>query len=89
MEKLKDLEYKEVYQGGNGDFIDMIFSVDLIVKDKDGKIVTIQVKSSGNQAQKFIQDFNEGKHQAVDMLIYPSSKGFNTYNTRTKTWDRI
>lgn len=89
LEKLKDLEYKEVYQGGNGDFIDMIFSVDLIVKDKDGKIVTIQVKSSGNQAQKFIQDFNEGMHQAVDMLIYPSSKGFNTYNTRTKTWDRI
>ena len=34
------------YQGGNGDFIDMIFGVDLIMSRSDFGYVTIQVKSN-------------------------------------------
>jgi hypothetical protein len=35
--------WKIAYQGGNGDFIDMIFGCDLIV-EKDGELKTVQVK---------------------------------------------
>jgi hypothetical protein len=34
-----------VYQGGNGDFIDMLFSVDLIFRNDTG-LWTFQVKSN-------------------------------------------
>ena len=35
--------YEIAYQGGNGDFIDMIFGCDLIVK-KDNQLKTVQIK---------------------------------------------
>jgi len=44
-----------LYQGGDGDFIDMIYGVDLIVK-KDEKIYTIQVKSKEKAAKKSLED---------------------------------
>jgi hypothetical protein len=43
---LTNLGHKILYRGGDGDFIDMKFSVDLIIKTPSGVIKTIQVKTS-------------------------------------------
>jgi len=59
--------YKLLYRGGNGNFIDMIFSVDLIMgRGKDA--ITIQVKSSESDAKRFESKKNK---EAVDYLVYP------------------
>jgi hypothetical protein len=61
--------YKVLYRGGNGNFIDMNFFVDLIMgRGKDA--ITIQVKSSESDAKRF-----ESKKykEAVDYLVYPIS----------------
>jgi hypothetical protein len=60
-----------LYQGGSGDFIDMIFSVDLIVKLHNGSITTIQVKSNEGQVNNFID--NKRKNRAVDVVIWPDT----------------
>jgi hypothetical protein len=43
---LKENEFEISYQGGNGDFIDMIFGVDIIVFREDFGFKTIQVKTN-------------------------------------------
>lgn len=48
-EKLESLNCKVLYQGGDGDFIDMIYGIDLIVEKEvagENKIFLVQVKSS-------------------------------------------
>ena len=45
VEKLNDHGIDILYQGGNGDFIDMIFGTDIIVHDKISGYKTIQVKN--------------------------------------------
>jgi hypothetical protein len=67
---------KVVFKGGNGNFIDMIFSIDLMVETFENvnkKLWTIQVKSNKNEANKFIRKvkFNPDKYKAVDLVIYP------------------
>jgi len=79
LDKLKGMGYTEEYKGGDGDFIDMIFSTDLIVKTPKGEIKTIQVKSTESQGIKFIQDQKNGKHGAVDILIYPYKGKFRVH----------
>lgn len=79
LNKLKSMGYTEEYKGGDGDFIDMIFSTDLIVKTPKGDIKTIQVKSTEPQGIKFIQDKKNGKHGAVDILIYPYKGKFRVH----------
>jgi hypothetical protein len=58
-----------LYQGGSGDFIDMKFSIDLIVKFPNGTVNTIQVKSNESQVTNFIN--NKSKNKAVDLVIWP------------------
>jgi len=88
--RLEKLGFTEKYKGGDGDFIDMIFSVDLIVENKEIGIRTIQVKSNKKQVEDFITQFREGKHQAVDVVIYPDFQNrFIEYNTRTESWSKI
>jgi hypothetical protein len=65
-----ELRYKCLYQGGNGDFVDMIFSVDLIFQSPNGEIKTIQVKANNDLAQLFIKDTKKTK--AVDLVMWPS-----------------
>lgn len=65
-----------VYQGGNGDFVDMLLGVDLIGKDKSGKIWTFQVKSKRWQLEQAIQ---KNRYPKVDALICPHPKGFELY----------
>jgi hypothetical protein len=83
--------YELLYQGGDGDFIDMIFSTDLIFKSSRGEVKTIQVKSSKGQGESFKKDVSKGKHKAVDLLIYPIKDVFVIYSTKdgdTKTIKR-
>jgi hypothetical protein len=79
---------EKVYQGGNGDFIDMLFSVDLIFRNDTG-LWTFQVKSSKKGGEKFIQDVkkNRKKYGAVDYLIYPVNGEFKIYNLRTGKYE--
>jgi hypothetical protein len=81
---LTKLGYEILYRGGDGDFIDMKFSVDLIVKTPSGVIQTIQVKSSERQAKLFISEFNSGKHNSVDFVIYPKDGKNVVISTKTK-----
>lgn len=74
--------YELLYQGGDGDFVDMVFSTDLIFKSSRGEVKTIQVKSSEAQAKAFIKDVNEGRHSAVDILIYPVRDEFKIYSVK-------
>ena len=69
---------KTLYQGGNGNYVDMKFSVDLIMKVKKGTVYTIQVKSNKGQVNKFI--FNTYKNQAVDLVAWPGNGG--TFNLK-------
>ena len=62
-----------IYQGGNGDFIDMIFYIDLIIRFKNGKVYTIQVKSNEYQANDFISKSTNNK--AVDLVVWPGKNG--------------
>mgnify|MGYP001233640708 FL=1 len=75
IKKLKSDGAELLYQGGNGDFIDMLLSVDFIIKTKKG-ISTIQSKSNESQLNKFIIDYNNGKHKAVDLVIYPKNSKY-------------
>lgn len=59
--------YKILYRGGNGNFIDMNFSVDLIM-GRGKEAITIQVKSSKSDGDRFLSNKNKG---AVDYLVYP------------------
>jgi len=67
-----------LYQGGNGNFVDMIFSVDLIVRVKNGSVYTIQVKSNEGQVKKFIS--NTKKNKSVDLVVWPGNGG--TFNVK-------
>ena len=78
--------YKILYSGGNGNFIDMIFSVDLIM-GKGDNAVTIQVKSSKKDGDKFL--FKKNK-SAVDYLVYPiSSTEFKVVDLKDRKNDFI
>lgn len=60
------------YQGGNGDFIDMIFGCDLIVYREDIGYKTVQVKSY------FPKKDNIKYYKDVDWLAIPSTNGNGT-----------
>jgi hypothetical protein len=88
---LEQKGWEKVYQGGNGDFIDMLFSVDLIFRNDTG-LWTFQVKSSKKSGEKFIQDVNYNRHKygAVDYLIYPiypMNDKFKIYNLRKQKYE--
>jgi hypothetical protein len=75
--KLESMGYKTLYQGGNGDFIDMIFSVDLIMESPTNSVMTIQVKSGMGGANFFLDEYyNKGKHRTVDILVYKEDNEF-------------
>ena len=83
--RLESARWVKLYQGGNGDYIDMLFSVDLIM-EHEGWGWTFQVKSSKNGADEFIKKLekNKNKYRAVDYLIYPVKNNYVIYNLKTK-----
>lgn len=70
------------YQGGNGDYVDMNFSVDLIMKDNKENVKAIQVKSNSRDANEFFEEHRSGLHQAVDMVIYPQNDKYYFINLK-------
>lgn len=60
-----------LYHGGNGDFIDMIFGVDLIMGYKN-KIYLIQVKSSRNAMEK---SYINNTYKKIDYFAAPTRDG--------------
>ncbi len=48
---LEKFGMKTLYQGGDGDFVDMVFGIDLIMEYKD-RIIICQVKSNSNTAKR-------------------------------------
>lgn len=68
---------ESLYQGGNGNFVDMIFSVDLIIKTKNNYVLTTQVKSKESQVDDFIK--NKKNHKYVDLVVWPNGKGGFNY----------
>lgn len=80
---LLNLGYKILYQGGDGDLIDMKLSVDLIVETPLGEIKTIQVKTTEDQVNRFMNDVRDGLHGAVDIVIYPYGPGFMIVDVKT------
>jgi hypothetical protein len=86
--KLKDIGYKILYQGGNGDFIDMLFSIDFIIEGKNN-VLTVQSKTSEYQVDKFVSDYSKGKHKAVDLLIYPTNTKYKIFMVKDKVTKEI
>ena len=64
---------KIIYQGGDGDFIDMVFSIDLIAEMVNGEVFTFQVKSNEGQVNTFASKTN--KNQSVDYAVWPGTNG--------------
>jgi predicted nucleic-acid-binding protein len=86
--KLKDIGYKVLYQGGNGDFIDMIFSIDFIIEGKNN-VLTVQSKTNEYQVEKFVSDYWKGKHNAVDLLIYPTNTKYKIFMVKDNVTKEI
>jgi hypothetical protein len=86
--KLKDIGYKVLYQGGDGDFIDMIFSIDFIIEGKNN-VLTVQSKTNEYQVEKFVSDYWKGKHNAVDLLIYPTNTKYKIFMVKDNVTKEI
>lgn len=75
-----------LYQGGDGDFIDMIYGVDLIMSKSD-KIYTVQIKSSPKILEK-----TRDEYPLIDFIVTPiiSNKtivGCSLLNKEKRRWD--
>jgi hypothetical protein len=73
---LGNIGIKIVYQGSNGDPIDMLMGVDLIGQDSSGFVYTFQVKSSKNQILSAIK-YN--KYFKINALICPVRDNYEAY----------
>jgi hypothetical protein len=69
-----------LYQGGDGDFIDMIYGVDLIVSKND-KIYTVQVKSKEDAVRKAFNKSMTGNsfYSKIDWFCSPSGGGIKIF----------
>jgi hypothetical protein len=88
VKRLTEIGYEVIYQGGNGDYIDMVYSIDFIIKGKD-KVYTVQSKTTQNQVDKFINDIGWGKYKEVDLLIYPSNTKYKIFMVKDKVTKEI
>ena len=60
-EYFEDMGFDVLYQGGNGDFIDMIFGCDLVIYRKDYKHKSVQIKHN-------FHSWEDLKHYQVDWI---------------------
>jgi hypothetical protein len=74
---LEDDGYTTLYEGGNGDFIDMKYGVDLIT-EKDGNIYLVQVKSKSYTAKISTE---KPQYRYIDIFAgeTSNSNGVNLY----------
>lgn len=73
---LEEKGFEILYQGGDGDLIDMIFGVDLIVKSPTGQYKTIQVKYQESSWQR------DKNYRFVDWVIVAFP--FTVYDQKSK-----
>ena len=73
-EHLEDKGFKSLYDGGNGDLIDMVFGTDLIMEHPEIGVKTIQVKAN---EKAYDQDY-----KYVDWVIIATP--FTIYDNKTK-----
>lgn len=73
---LEDFGFATEYQGGDGDFIDMLFGIDLIMSSNDFGLKTIQVKVNEDAL-----DSNR-HYKYVDWIVI--SEPFTIYDNKTK-----
>lgn len=73
---LEDFGFVTEYQGGEGDFIDMMFGIDLIMSNNEFGFKTIQVKINEDAL-----DSNR-QYKYVDWIVI--SEPFTIYNNKTK-----
>ena len=59
-----------------------------IIKRND-KIYTAQAKTSDYQVNKFDNDYQKGKHRAVDLLIYPENAKYKIFMVKDKVTKEI
>jgi hypothetical protein len=77
-EMLVDKGCTILYQGGDGDFIDMIYGTDLIVT-KGGKIYTVQVKSKEDAAKGAL---NGSGYANIDWFCSPTDAGIKIFTSK-------
>jgi hypothetical protein len=70
-----------LYQGGNGDYIDMIFGADLIM-EYNGRTYLFQVKSSETQMLRSSED---SRYKKIDYFASPTKFGITIKNKKGKT----
>ena len=68
---------KTLYAGGHGDFIDMLYGIDLIM-DYKGKTYLIQVKNTEDQALKSSE---YPRYRKLDYFAAPTNFGIIIKNT--------
>jgi hypothetical protein len=73
---LEKFGMKTLYTGGHGDFIDMIFGIDLIMGYK-GKTYLVQVKNTENQA---IKSLEYPRYKRLDYFMSPTIFGIIIIN---------
>ena len=81
LEILEKVGFNKLYQGGNGDFIDMLFGVDLIM-EYNGKVKTCQVKASPRLLGSAMSNGYYGK---IDYFIAPTKQGIVVKQLNGKT----
>jgi hypothetical protein len=70
-----------LYQGGDGDFIDMTYGIDLIVS-KDDKIYTVQVKSKEDAVKEAFDKSMSGEDKSyvdIDWFCSPTDSGIKIF----------
>jgi hypothetical protein len=75
-EHLEDQGFKSLYDGGNGDLIDMAFGTDLIMEHPEMGVKTIQVKNSEKAWNR------DDDYKNVDWVIIANP--FTIYDNKTK-----
>jgi len=68
------------YQGGDGDWIDILFGADIIIS-KDSKIYLLQVKSKQTEALNAFN--NPTKYKEIDWVVAPHNGGIIIYSQKT------
>ena len=69
-----------LYQGGDGDFIDMIYGTDLIVSKND-KIYTVQIKTKENGAKSALDKAmsSSGAYSKIDWFCSPTGSNVTIF----------
>ena len=73
---LEKFGMKTLYEGGHGDYIDMLFGIDLIM-DYKGRVYTIQVK---NKVETMLRTSSYKKYDKLDYFAAPTKFGVTIKN---------